>query len=317
MIRIAAGVLAAAGLALGLAALASAAGCPAPGADDPDGAYVAVTGGRLHVVALGRDSGRPPILLLHGASGNLRDMRLSIGEALARRNRVILIDRPGHGRSDRLGGRAMASPARQADAIVEALDRLGVRRVVAVGHSWSGALVTNLALDHPDRVTGLVTLSGATHTYPGGAAWYNEIAATPLVGDLFAATVVGPIGRRQFASGVTSTFRPQSPPPDYIARTEAELLLRPAEFKANAEDLVDLKGFLTRQSPRYGEIHVPTTIVTADKDGIVSPELHSRALHAQIRGSRLVVLKDAGHMPHWTKSAEVVAEIEAVAARAR
>lgn len=250
MIRIAVGVLAIAGLALGAAAIASAAARPSPRGEDPNGAYVAVTGGRLHVVTLGRDTGRPPILLLHGASGNLRDMQLSIGQRLARRHRVILVDRPGHGRSDRLGGRAMASPARQADAIVEALDRLGVARVVAVGHSWSGALATNLALDHADRVAGLVTLSGATHSYPGGAAWYNEIAATPLVGDLFVATVVGPIGKSQFAQGVKSTFRPKEPPPRYIERTEAELLLRPAEFKANAEDLVDLKAFLQRQSPR-------------------------------------------------------------------
>jgi pimeloyl-ACP methyl ester carboxylesterase len=317
LIRIAVGAAAAVGLALGLAALASAAGRPTPGAGDPDGRLVEVRGGRLHVVALGRADGRPPILLLHGASGNLRDMQLSIGETLSRRHRVILVDRPGHGRSDRLGGREMASPARQADAIVEALDRLGVKRVVAVGHSWSGALATNLALDHPTRVAGLVTLSGALHPYPGGAAWYNEIAATPLLGDIFTGTVVGPVGRKQFDAGVRSTFRPKEPPPDYIARTEAELLLRPAEFKANAEDLVDLKGFLKRQAPRYGEIRVPTTIITADKDGVVSPELHSRALHEQVAGSKLVVLKDAGHMPHWTEKARVVAEIEALAAKAR
>jgi len=317
LIRAVVGILAAAGLTLGVAALASAVAKPSPRADDPNGAYVEVTGGRLHVVTLGPKSDRPPLLLMHGASGNLRDMQLSIGEALSRRRRVILIDRPGHGRSDRLGGRAMASPARQADAIVEALDRLGVRRVVAVGHSWSGALVTNLALDHPDRVAGLVTLSGATHPYPGGAAWYNEIAATPILGDIFTATIVGPVGRSQFEQGVKSTFRPHEPPPDYIKRTEAELLLRPSEFKANAEDLVDLKAFLQRQSPRYVDIRVPTLIVTADKDGIVSPEIHSRTLHAQIRGSRLVVLPGAGHMPHWNERARVVAEIEGFAATIR
>lgn len=57
--------------------------------------------------------------------------------------------------------------------------------------------------------------------------------------------------------------------------------------------------------------------MTADKDGIVSPEIHSRTLHGQIRGSRLVVLKDAGHMPHWTATQRVVSEIELVAAKAR
>lgn len=280
---------------------------------------VEVTGGRLHVVVLeppGGGSGKT-LLLLHGASGNLKDMQESIGRPLARRHRVILVDRPGHGFSDRLGGRKMSSPARQADAIVEALDRLGVKRVVVVGHSWSGALATNLALDHPSRVSGLVTLSGATHPYPGGSGWYNDIAATPLVGDLFIAAIVGPVGRARFADGVKSTFKPRDPPPNYIERTDAMLLLRQGEFKANAEDLVDLKPFVRQQAPRYGEIRVPTTIVVADKDGIVSPEIHSKALHDQIRGSKLVVLPGTGHMPHWNATSRVVSEIDAVAAKAR
>lgn len=283
----------------------------------PEGEFVGVRGGRLHVVDLkpAKRSGET-LLLLHGASGNLRDQQESIGRILAARHRVILIDRPGHGYSDRLGGREMASPARQADAIAEALDRRGIGRVTVVAHSWSGALATNLALDHPRHVAGLVLLSPATHPYPGGAAWYNEIAATPLIGAIFA-SVVPAVAEGRFEEGVKSTFAPKPAPPDYIERTEAKLVLRPKEFIANAEDLVDLKAFLKRQAPGYGAIRVPTTIVTADKDGIVSPDIHSRPLHRQIAGSRLVVLKDAGHMTHWTATARVIREIEAVAAKGR
>lgn len=318
MIRILFGLTAVA-VALACAAAASMALAAKPGPDGAGGAYVEVKGGRLHVVTLGpreKPSG-VPIVLLHGASGNLRDMELSIGRRLAERHRVILFDRPGHGRSDRLGGREMASPARQADAIAEALDRMGVGRTVVVGHSWSGALATNLALDHPDHVAGLALLSPATHPYPGGSGWYNDVATLPILGDIFIASVVGPIGRSRFVDGVKSTFKPRDPPPNYIERTEAMLLLRPSEFKANAQDLVDLKPFVTRQAPRYGAIRVPTVIVTADKDGIVSPEIHSRTIHRQIRGSKLVVLKGVGHMPHWNATDRVTQEIEAVAARAR
>lgn len=283
----------------------------------PEGEFVDVRGGRLHVVDLkpAKPSGET-LLLLHGASGNLKDQQESIGPTLAARHRVILIDRPGHGYSDRLGGREMASPARQADAIAEALDKKGIGRVTVVGHSWSGALATNLALDHPRHVSGLVLLSPATHPYPSEAAWYNQLAATPLIGAVFASVV--PIAAEgRFVEGVKSTFAPKPAPPDYIERTEAKLLLRPKEFIANAEDLVDLKAFLRKQAPRYGAIRVSTTIVTADKDDVVSPIIHARPLHDQIAGSRLVVLKDAGHMTHWTATARVVREIEAVAARGR
>ena len=80
----------------------------------PAGAFVPVAGGRLHVVDLAppRPSNGPPVVLLHGASANLEDLRLALGTLLARAHRVILIDRPGHGYSDRPGGIADAPPAR-------------------------------------------------------------------------------------------------------------------------------------------------------------------------------------------------------------
>lgn len=303
----------AAAIALALATASSARTPPA----GPQGRLVAVKGGNLHVVLLGEDKARAgTLLLLHGASGNLKDMQEAIGRRLSARWRVVLVDRPGHGYSDRLGGREMASPARQADAIAEALDRLGVGRTVVVGHSWSGALATSLSLDHPAHVSGMVLLSAATHPYPAGAAWYNEIAATPLVGPVFA-TLARPVAEKRLEQGVASVFRPKATPPNYIARTEAMLLLRPTEFVANAEDLVDLKKYLGQQAPRYGAIKVPTTILTADKDDIVSPEIHSRAIHRQIEGSKLVILKGVGHTPHWNAQDRVVEEIEAVARRAR
>lgn len=279
---------------------------------------VPVRGGNLSVVTLaprGAPSGRT-LLLLHGASGNLKDLEESIGRRLAEHHRVVLVDRPGHGRSDRLGGREMSSPARQADAISEALDVMGVGRVVVVGHSWSGSLATNLALDHPSHVAGLVLLSPATHPYPGGASWYNNAAATPVIGPLFAA-LISPLASFAFEKGVASTFEPHKPPPNYIERTDAKLLLRPSEFSNNAEDLVDLKPFLIKQSPRYGAITVPTTIITADKDTIVGPEIHARPLHRQIKGSKLVVIKDGSHMTHWTATDRVLAEINELAAKTR
>ena len=67
------------------------------------GEAIAVDVARLNVVDLGpRHSFDPPIVLIHGASSNLEVMRHPLGELLARRYRVILIDRPGHGWSARL-----------------------------------------------------------------------------------------------------------------------------------------------------------------------------------------------------------------------
>jgi pimeloyl-ACP methyl ester carboxylesterase len=162
----------------------------------PAGRLVPVAGGRLHVVDLApaRPSDSAPIVLLHGASGNLEDQRLTLGNALAARHRVILVDRPGHGFSDRPGGRSDASPGRQAALIAQALARLGVSRAIVVGHSWSGALAAALALDFPERVAGLALLAPVTHPWPGSIFWYNRLAGMPLIGRLFVETCAFPLG---------------------------------------------------------------------------------------------------------------------------
>ena len=99
-------------------------------AHPPAGRFVEVSGGRLHIVDLDRRpqpaGDAPPLLLIHGASGNLEDMRLALGERLSARYRVILVDRPGHGWSDRTAEPDAASPAHQAAMLSEMLDRLGI-----------------------------------------------------------------------------------------------------------------------------------------------------------------------------------------------
>lgn len=280
--------------------------------------FVDLPKGRLHVVTLTprRPLPGPPLLLLHGAGSNLKDLQESIGRRLAARRRVILIDRPGHGLSDRLGGREMASPAAQAEAIVAALDRLGVRRAFVVGLSWSGAVTANLALDHRNRVAGLVILSGATNPWSRPVPWYYEAAATPAIGPVFAATIVPIAGDEQVNETLAEVFSPRPPPPGYLDRVDGRQELSPGRFVATSEDLVDLRPFLARQSRRHREIRLPTTIIASADDRIVDPDEHARRFHAEVRGSRLVMLPGAGHMAHWTATARVTAEIEAAAASA-
>src|SRR5260370_1200275 len=157
------------------------------------GRLVEVEGGKLHVLELGASSDQLPIVLVHGASGNLEDLRLALGGRLAAKRRVILVDRPGHGWSDRPGGVADASPARQAALIAEALGRIGVERFVLLGHSLGGAVASALALAFPARVAGLVLLAPVTHPWESGIDWYNVVLSTPVIGHLFAHTIALPL----------------------------------------------------------------------------------------------------------------------------
>jgi pimeloyl-ACP methyl ester carboxylesterase len=281
----------------------------------PTGHLVEVTGGRLHVLELGAPNA-PPVVLLHGASGNLQDMRIALGDRLAESHRVILIDRPGHGWSDRPAGNDDASPARQAALIAQALDRLNVAGAIIVGHSFAGAVVTAFALAYPQRVEALVLLAPVTHPWPGGVAWFYSLTVGPI-GPLFTHTIMLPIAYPFLDRLCTPVFSPQPMPQDYSRRAAIPLLLRPAEFAANARDVVQLKENVTRQAPRYAEIEAPTVIITGDRDTIVSPTIHSRALAATLPHARLIVLPGVGHAVQHVAADLVVAEIDRLASAKR
>jgi pimeloyl-ACP methyl ester carboxylesterase len=287
----------------------------------PTGRFVDVNGGRLHVVELDqRRQPTPddlPVVLLHGASGNLGDMRVAFEDLLPRIWRVILVDRPGHGWSERWADDG-ASPARQAAMINEMLGQLGVERAIIVAHSFAGAVATALALDHPDRVAGLVLLAPVLNPWSTGIAWYYSAAAAPYIGPLFSWTLALPAGEVLMDPTVAIVFAPQRVPDDYVRRAAIPLVLRPQNFRANAQDVAGLHAFVTTQAPRYPGIKAPTIIITGESDTVVSPEIHSRALAAILPNSRLVMLKGVGHMPHHAERGavyEAIAEIEKLSRR--
>lgn len=281
------------------------------------GRPVAVDGAVLNVVDLGRrEADSPAILLLHGASANLRAMQQPLGDMLADNHRVILVDRPGHGHSVR-ERETDSTPQIQARMITEALDRLGVGPVIVVAHSWAGALAARLALDHPSRVTGLVLLAPVTHPWRGGVGWYNRLITTPVVGPLLAYTITLPLGLFMTEPGARNVFLPQTMPEDFVRLTATPLLLRPREFLANARDLVTLKEAVAEQAPRYGAIRMPVTIISGDVDKTVSTNIHSRPLAATVPGAKLIVLPGMGHMIQNAVPDLVISEIEAMVGQIR
>jgi pimeloyl-ACP methyl ester carboxylesterase len=276
------------------------------------GEPVEVDGARLNVVDLGpRHSFDPPIVLVHGASSNLEVMRWPLGERLAERYRVILIDRPGHGWSAR-NSEVASTPDVQARMIADALEKLGIGRAILVVHSWSGALGARLALDAPERLAGLVMLAPVTHPWRGGVGGYNKLVTTPVIGRLLAHTITLPLGLLLAKSGARNVFLPQSMPDGFLRDSATPLLLRPREFLANARDLVTLKPAVIAQAPRYGEIRLPVTILAGDVDKTVSTEIHARAFARAVPQTRLVLLEGVGHMVQQAVPERVIAEIEAM-----
>lgn len=278
------------------------------------GTAIKIDGANINLVdiGLGRPDA-PPLLLLHGASSNLEAMRQPLGDLLAKRYRVLLVDRPGHGWSDRDRVRD-STPAAQARMLADALQTLGIGSVILVVHSWSGALGIRMALDFPERVAGLVMLAPVAYPWRGGVGRYNKAVTTPLLGPLLAHTITLPLGLLLAGPAARSVFLPQPMPEDFLDRTATPLLLRPREFVANAQDLVTLKQAVIEQAPRYGEIKIPVTIIAGDADRTVFTDIHSRPFAQAVPQTRLIVRRDLGHMVQNAVPELVIGEIDRMVA---
>jgi pimeloyl-ACP methyl ester carboxylesterase len=277
-----------------------------------EGRSMAVRGGVLNVLDVGpRDAPGLPIVMIHGASSTLGTQRIPLGDELAKRHRVILIDRPGHGWSTR-DDLERSSPADQARMIDEALGKLGIPRAIFVVHSLAGALGALMPLNHPDRVGGLVMLAPVTYPWTGGVGEYNRLMTWPVVGQVLARTITLPLGLVLIKPGVTAVFSPQVPPPGYIEATSSPLILRPRDFLANAWDLMTLKDAVAEQAPRYPQIKTPVTLIAGDVDSIVSTEIHARRFAREVPDAKLIVLPGVGHMVQNAAPEAVIREIEAL-----
>ena len=276
------------------------------------GKMIEVAGATLNVVDIGpRDAPGPPVVMIHGASSNLEVMRQPLGETLARNHRVILIDRPGHGWSTR-ARRQDSTPAIQGRMIDEALEKLGVGPVILVVHSWSGALGARMALDYPERVAGLVMLAPVAYPWRGGVGWYTKLVAVPVIGPLLAYPITLPLGYFLAESGARGVFLPQVMPDGFVGNTATALVLRPREFLANARDIVTLRAAVAQQAPRYGDIRVPTVVISGELDKTITTNIHSRPFAKAVPNAKLIVLPDVGHMVQNAAPELVISEIEAM-----
>lgn len=300
-------------LAIVLMAVAGCTSWQVEQAHPPIGAFVEVDGAKLHYVDMGPgDSGNPPVVLFHGASANLKDMKLALGDALADKTRVIIFDRPGRGYSTRPDDGYRLDV--QARLMHDALVKLDVEKPIVLGQSLGGAVALAYALEYQDEMSGLMVLAAVSHEWPGGVAWYNNASSTPVVGFLLRRTIIPVYGRWQAPAGIDGAFWPRKAPENYFEASGLPLLFRPKDFKSNAADIAHLKAEIIDMMGRYEELAIPTQIYTGTHDTTVSPTIHSYILDRQIPNSELTIIPFEGHGLHHTSKALILEGVDALMA---
>jgi len=275
----------------------------------PTGRFVTVDGVRLHYIEGG---GGPPVVLLHGNVVTAEDYIWSgVFDRVAKRHRVITFDRPGFGFSDRPRG-ALWTAAEQADLLRRAFSRLGIERPVVVGHSWGAIVALELALNHPDAVSGLVLLAGYYAMTPRVDALPVAASAIPVVGDALRYTVSPLLGAVLLPLNLKAMFAPLPVPDHFKRQFPYGFPVRPAQIRAEAQDAVTMMPTAAAMRDRLGGLHLPLVIMAGTKDRIVDHESHAVWLHQTIADSDLRLIDGAGHMVHYAVPERVAEAIEAV-----
>lgn len=275
----------------------------------PLGRMIEVDGLPVHVWQQG--SG-PDVILIHGASGNLRDFTFALAPRLAQRFRVTVFDRPGLGYSARLAERGW-DPSAQAAHLARAADQLGLQRPVVLGHSWGGALAMAWAVAEGERLSGAVSLSGATMPWGGDLAFFYSVLSWPVTGTPAAWLIHQALSPEQIDGFLAETFAPQPVPAGYGAYIGGPLATRPETLVANARDLTRLNTNLERLSRAYPSVACPVEILHGTADDTVPHEVHAGPMHALLPHSRVTLLDGVGHMPHHADPDTVEAAIARLA----
>ncbi len=278
----------------------------------PQGEFIEVKGHPVHYVQRGEG---PDVVLIHGASGNTRDMTSSLVGPLSDRYRVTVFDRPGLGHTPALkpGGVTLSE---QTALLVSAARALGITRPIVAGQSFGGALALNWAVHHPGDIAAAVSIAGATHPWPGELDRLYATLARPVIGPVLAHLIAGWVPRDYVRGQVREVFAPQDAPDGYVDEIGIGLILRPASIRANAQQRTDLRADLRAQARHYPDLSLPIEIVHGTADDTVGLDIHARALAEDAKGADLTTLDGVGHMPHHVATGEVVDAIDRAARRA-
>ena len=286
----------------------------------PVGELVRVGDTEVHVLVAGEG---PDLVLIHGASGNLRDWTFELMDRLKQDFRVFAFDRPGLGWTERLpayrdnASPRAESPREQARLLHEAGAALGLTNPIVLGHSYGGAVALAWGLEYPEETAALVALSAVSNPWPGGLSPLYRVNSSRLGGRVVVPLISAFAPETRVDSLVDVIFAPDTVPLGYARHVGAPLSMRRTSLRANAQQIWTLRPHIVEMSETYSDtLTMPVEIVHGTADTIVPANVHADVLANQLSDARYTRIEHLGHMPQHAMPDLVIDVIHSAAARA-
>lgn len=236
-----------------------------------------------------RESGpenAPAIVLIHGFSHSLETWE-PIAEDLDTDYRVIRFDLPGHALTDVRADQAYSVPE-TVNQVAALLDEVAPERFVIGGSSLGGLVSWRYTAAHPERIEGLILISPGGYPNLGVG---DEPAPVPAQVRLFLTTA--PTAGVQAATG--ALYADPSRMTDAQVERIGALMRVEGVGKALVERIEQFT--LPDPNPVLREIEAPALVVWGARDAMIPPT-HGPRFAAAMQNAELVLIEDAGHMPH-------------------
>ncbi|MEO0343093.1 MAG: alpha/beta hydrolase [Pseudomonadota bacterium] len=260
----------------------------------PVGKFLYVKGHRVHYVKIGQG---PPLVLLHGAGGNLRDWTFRMIRHLKDDFTVIAFDRPGHGYTDEMHGEG-ATLEEQADLLAAALKLLGYPKALILGYSFGGAVALSWALHYPRMVTGLCLLAPATNNWVLNTSWVYDWSASRWTSWFFSPFLAGIVPNGWVLEDYRNVFAPQKPPKGFFSHVGVPLTVRTKYFRASARQVLRLREAILEMEDQYNQLTLPIELIHGTLDRSVPIKIHSDVFIDQVPHAVYRRLDGFGHGLH-------------------
>lgn len=243
----------------------------------------------IRAIETGESSAQHVVVCIHGWACSVYSFRRLMPMLAESGLRVIAIDLPGHGRSDKPSDARFYTLDAQVECVLAAMDALGVTRALLVGHSMGGPIAARAAVLAPERVSALALLAPAGF----GTEWEMRLlrALTPRP---LAPVLPHLLRRWMFALMLDFAYGNRA----HATERDVDEYWAPTQFPGFVRAMWDLLHCFQWSAGidcGFGTLTLPAAILDGARDNFVIRRWVRRYAEV-LTGATLTVLPECGHV---------------------
>lgn len=243
----------------------------------------------IHYRVYEAENARKQVMLLHGFGLSTASFELLAEEYVKKGFRVVTVDLPNFGYSSRETIRT--NLISREDLVSALIDELGGQWVLG-GHSMGGGVAANVAIEHQDKVTGLVLFAPQTSTEQ--SPFMSAFMISPAMRTLFDVVIkVGTQSDFLMRMLVEMSFSDS----EYAKAYDVSRISKPLQIDGTGAGMAIMTSHARgTDTEKFGELKMPIVIVTTTNDKVADADNLGALIDSGADNLKVVTFEEGGHM---------------------